>query len=150
MGKKLRNAGKGGGRGRARRSEGRGVGCSKGVDYLRCNGVPGLCCLPPLCQVGGSRVRRQFAFICGFPRTPPFHGSPRDARYASPTCCFTLAPPPPTPRTCWFLRRDIISGSVTESRDSRRLFRYVERTVIGIDGVRSFPCAGLLFELTRN
>lgn len=51
------------------------LGARKGVDYLQRNGVPGL-----LCTLSGRRIGglRQFAFICGFLTTPPFHGSPSD------------------------------------------------------------------------
>lgn len=64
------------GKTRRRAKTGEGVGCSKGVDYLRRNGVPS-----PLSSLAGRRIGAPEA-ICIYLRvpdnTPPFHGSSWD------------------------------------------------------------------------
>lgn len=90
------------------------LGARKGVDYLQRNGVPGL-----LCTLSGRRIGglRQFAFICGFLTTPPFHGSPSDQIRISRAAVSHLRRP-----NLAFFARDIISGSVTHCCQSRFVF----------------------------
>lgn len=76
------------------------------------------CCVR-CCQVGGSAGLRQFAFICGFLTTPPFHGSPSDQIRISRAAVSHLRRP-----NLAFFARDIISGSVTHCCQSRFVFSF--------------------------
>lgn len=100
-------------RGRGRRE----LDARKGVDYLQRDGVPGL-----LCTLSGRRIGglRQFAFICGFLTTPPFHGSPSDQIRISRAAVSHLRRP-----NLAFFARDIISGSVTHCCQSRFVFSFL-------------------------
>lgn len=105
-------------RGNSARERKKGIGCSKRGWIIYSVTVFRGCCVR-CCQVGGSAGLRQFAFICGFLTTPPFHGSPSDQIRISRAAVSHLRRP-----NLAFFARDIISGSVTHCCQSRFVFSF--------------------------